>query len=298
MLSKEVLDSVKEIRTVCKEGDDKRDESLPRIIPGVERIDDIQYGDDPKWNSLDIYLPKNVDGKIPVIINIHGGGWIYGTKETYQFYGLGMAKRGFAFINPNYTLAPGVQYPKDLDEVDQYIHWVADHADEYNLDRNNVFLVGDSAGGQMAEQYVVILTNPVYREKFDYKLPNLKIRALALNSPLVFIMDPGALITPTRAYFTPEVLDNPANQDVLDVEKYITSDFLPTFISTANQDVIHDLAVRLGGFMRAREVEVVQKSWGDDKHPEPHVFLINQKDKLADEANDEEAEFFRKHMVK
>ena len=82
------------------------------------------------------------------------------------------------------------------------------------------------------------------------------------------------------------------------MEKYITSDFLPTFISTANQDFIHDCSVRLDGFLRARGVEVIQKSWGDKKQPESHVFLINQKDELASQANDEEAEFFKKHMNK
>lgn len=298
MKDQEILNAVKEMRISWKENDDKRDSGLPHDIPEVTRIDDLQYGEDPKWNLLDLYLPKNVKGKIPVIINIHGGGWVYGTKETYQFYGLGMAKRGFAFVNPNYKLGPEVKFPKELDQVNEYIHWVADHADEYNLDKNNVFLIGDSAGGQMAEQYTVILTNPEYREKFGYTLTDLKFRAVALNSPATFIKDPGMIGDGTLAYFDPEVMKSAKNQDLIDVEKYITEDFLPTFISTANEDFIHDCAVRLDGFLRAKGIEVIQKSWGDEKHPEPHVFLINQKDELAKEANDEEAEFFRKHLVK
>ena len=101
----------------------------------------------------------------------------------------------------------------------------------------------------------------------------------------------------TLAYFKPDVMDE-KNRDLLNVEKYITEDFLPTFISTANQDFIHDCAVRLDGFLRAKGIEVIQKSWGDEKHPEPHVFLINQKDELAKDANDEEAAFFKKHINK
>ena len=170
--------------------------------------------------------------------------------------------------------------------------------DRYNLDKNNVFLVGDSAGGQMAEQYTAILTNPVYREKFGYTLPDLKFRAVALNSPATFMKDSGMMRGATLAYFDPEVMKSAKNQDLIDVEKYITGDFLPTFISTANEDFIHDCAVRLDGFLRAKGVEVIQKSWGDEKHPEPHVFLINQKNELAKEANDEEAAFFRRHIVK
>ena len=298
MVDQKVIDAVNEMRTSWKASDDKRDSGLPHDIPEVKRIDDIQYGEDPKWNLLDLYLPKNVEGKVPVIIQIHGGGWVYGTKETYQFYGLGMAKRGFAFINPNYKLGPEVSFPKELDQVNEYIHWVADHADEYNLDKNNVFLVGDSAGGQMAEQYTAILTNPEYREKFGYELTDLKFRAVALNSPATFMLDPGMIGGAVTAYFKPKVMADEKNLDLLNTEKYITKDFSPTFISTANQDFIHDCAVRLDGFLRAKGIEVIQKSWGDENHPEPHVFLINQKDDLAKEANDEEAEFFRKHIVK
>ena len=159
MPEQSVLDEIRQIRVDWKKGDDERDSGLPREVAGVKRINDIAYGPDPKWNLLDIYIPQNVDGRIPVIISIHGGGWCYGTKETYQFYGLGMAQRGFAFVNPNYRLAPDVVFPEELDDVNRYIHWIDERADEYGLDRNNVFLVGDSAGGQMAEQYVAIIKN-------------------------------------------------------------------------------------------------------------------------------------------
>ena len=65
------------------------------------------------------------------------------------------------------ALAPeNAEFPDELDDVDRYMHWVDDHAEEYRLDRNNVFIVGDSAGGQMAEQYVTILTNPDYAKLF------------------------------------------------------------------------------------------------------------------------------------
>ncbi|MBP2058641.1 acetyl esterase/lipase [Lactobacillus colini] len=300
MMKQEVIDLVSDIRINWKKNDDKRDSGLPTEIPEVQRYNDLQYGPDEKWNLLDLYVPKNVEGKIPVIINIHGGGFVYGTKETYQFYGLGMAKRGFAFVNPNYKLAPEVEYPGELDQVVDYIKWVDEHADEYNLDRNNVFLIGDSAGGQMAEQYTAILTNPAYRKEMGYDLSNLKFRAVALNSPATFITDVenGLMTGAPAAYFNENIQNDPQKMKQLHVEEYITADFLPTFITTANRDFIHDCSIRLDGFLRAKGIEVICKSFGDEEHPEPHVFLINQKDELASQANDEEAEFFRRHMDK
>lgn len=104
MVSKETLTAILEMRSLFKQGDDKQDDGLDPNPQGVIRYDNLAYGPDPKWHLLDLYLPQNASGKVPLIINIHGGGWCYGTKETYQFYGLNLAQHGFAFLNPNYQL--------------------------------------------------------------------------------------------------------------------------------------------------------------------------------------------------
>ena len=238
---------VAEYRSGCKKSDDSRDSDLPHDIPEVERIDNLPYGPDEKWHTLDVYLPKKTDKPFPVIINIHGGGWIYGTKETYQYYGMSLAKRGFAFINPNYRLAPeNAEFPEELDDVDLYMHWVDDHAEEYRLDRNNVFIIGDSAGGQMAEQYVTILTNPDYAKLFPYKPLNLKFRAAGLNCAASFILTPNTLQGISGLYFTKDAVNKYHEQ--LDVEKYINHNFLPTFLITSNKDFLHDIQFTLFGF--------------------------------------------------
>ena len=143
---------------------------------------------------------------MPVIISIHGGGWVYRTKETYQFYGMGLAKEGFAFVNFNYRLAPDVQFPSELDDVNRLMHWVGEHGAEYDLDTDNVFFVGDSAGGQMEEQYLAILTNGKFRQLFGYDLPKLTVRAAALNCGAYFMLTPGFTDDVPGAYFTPEAV--------------------------------------------------------------------------------------------
>ncbi|MBQ9809830.1 MAG: hypothetical protein IJM52_01590, partial [Spirochaetales bacterium] len=52
----------------------------------IVRFDDISYGPDPVWNLLDVYRPREAQGKLPVIIDVHGGGWVYGDKYVYQYY--------------------------------------------------------------------------------------------------------------------------------------------------------------------------------------------------------------------
>ncbi|MDE7257780.1 MAG: carboxylesterase family protein, partial [Lachnospiraceae bacterium] len=83
------------IRKTFGEGDDKRDAGLT-TPDNIERYDDIQYGTDPKWNVLDVYRPKLRKGdKLPVIVSVHGGGWVYGDKERYQYYCMSLAQHGF-----------------------------------------------------------------------------------------------------------------------------------------------------------------------------------------------------------
>ena len=105
------------VRKSFKEGDDIRDAGLT-TPEDVVRYDDILYGTDPKWQVLDLYRPKNKEGeKLPVIVSIHGGGWVYGDKERYQYYCMSLAERGFAVVNFTYRLAPEFKYPAPLEDT-------------------------------------------------------------------------------------------------------------------------------------------------------------------------------------
>lgn len=288
--------AIEQLRREFKENDDRRDAGLPTTLPGVRRIDDQSYGPDPQWHRLDLYLPKNARRPLPTIINIHGGGWCYGTKETYQFYGLNWAQRGFAFVNANYRLAPAVTFPEQLNDVQAYVQWVADHAAKYHLDVNNVFLVGDSAGGQMAEQYATLLCNPVYRAQFNYNLAPLHFRALVLNSAAVFLLDPGMLSGAVAAYFPPEIVRTHRAQ--LDTEAYIEAPFLPTFICTGTADFLRNNAAKFDGFLTAKGVEHQFRMYGTTEKPEGHVFNVDQKNPVGRRATDDQQAFLTAHLAK
>ena len=85
------------IRSEFKKSDDERD-ALMNTPEDVDRWDNIVYGhDDREMQKLDVYRPKQAQGEdLPVIISVHGGGWMYGDKERYQYYCMSLAQRGFA----------------------------------------------------------------------------------------------------------------------------------------------------------------------------------------------------------
>ena len=93
------------IRHSFGSNDNKRDagQTTPE---DVIRFDNILFGNDErlkKWQLLDVYRPKaQGDGqttplkKLPVIVSVHGGAWVYGDKDRYQFYCMRLAQYGFA----------------------------------------------------------------------------------------------------------------------------------------------------------------------------------------------------------
>ena len=86
-------------KTIARRSDAKRDASL--VVPDNIHMDcDINYlGNNDKWNLLDVYYEKGTEGVQPTIISIHGGGYIYGSKEIYKHYGVYLASLGFTFVN-------------------------------------------------------------------------------------------------------------------------------------------------------------------------------------------------------
>lgn len=107
---------------------------------------------------LDVYLPTTkTQSKSPVIIYFHGGAWVTGRKEALNFNRFNGAinelrSSGYTIISPDYTLARDGQSPFPDCIIDAYdaIHWVEMHANDYQLDLNNVGVFGESAGAHIA----------------------------------------------------------------------------------------------------------------------------------------------------
>lgn len=299
--TQEMKEQIEKFRSEWKKGDDARDSGLSATDPDVIRYNDLSYGPYGKYNLLDLNLPKNHTGKLPVIINIHGGGFFYGSKETYQFYCMFLAKQGFAVINFNYRLAPDYQFPANIEDIDHVYNWLITNAEKYQLDLNNVFLIGDSAGGQMVTQIITIYTNPEYRHLFGLRNPTFKLRAGASNCGGFItknyhdtLKDQGILYT-AGLYFSTH--QDTATTDLTKVENYINNNFLPLYVMTSNKDFIRDQSLALDDFLNKKGITHEFHDYGDAEHERAHVFHINQKDELAKECNLDEIRFFKEHLA-
>jgi acetyl esterase/lipase len=169
-----------QLRKVFGEGDAKRDEGLT-TPEDIIRFNDIPYGLlDAKWQKLDVYRPKDKQGKLPVILSVHGGGWVYGDKDVYQWYCMSLAQRGFAVVNYSYRLAPEYKYPSSFEDTGAVAYWILDHAEKYGFDTEHIFGVGDSAGGHMLSLFAAALTNPSFEVPYPFP-KDFTFKAIALN---------------------------------------------------------------------------------------------------------------------
>jgi acetyl esterase/lipase len=112
---------------------------------------DIAYASVSEAQKLDIYLPDKGDGPFPVILNIHGGGWIGGDKAYKQVLSmLEGLKRGYAVVAINYRLSGEAIWPAQINDCKAAIRWVRANADQYKLDPGKIAAWGGSAGGHLS----------------------------------------------------------------------------------------------------------------------------------------------------
>lgn len=287
---------VEKMRAEFQKGDAIRDQGLTEPDT-VEKIRDLSYGPHGIDNTFDIYYPKGTKQALPTLIHIHGGGFFYGDKELYRFYTMFLASQGFTVVNFNYRLAPKHQYPAPLEDTNDLMHWIVDHAAEYYIDLNNLFLLGDSAGGQLTEQYAALTTNPDYAALFDFKIAPVHFNAVGLNCGAYFLGTEKPIEASFPYYFgeTPSA----SVKKTFPVEDYITSAFPPAFVMTASHDFLNTEGLQMGQFLVSKSIETHFKVYSNQDGSElGHVFHIDQKSAVAKACNLDQVQFFQAHLNK
>ena len=282
-----------QLRHDFKANDDIRDAGLT-TPKDVVRYDDIAYGKDLPWQALDLYRPRALAGRVlPVIVSVHGGGWMYGDKERYQYYCMSLAQRGFAVVNFTYRLAPEYKYPAGMEDTNAVFHWVFDHAKIYGLDTGHIFAVGDSAGAHMLSIYSCICANPSYAARYGFAPPAGFIpTAVALNC--------GAYVMGSeRSELMAELLPGGGTKEEIELIsplKHMTANFPPAFVMTANEDFLKPQAAVMAARLAELDVPFEYRYYGGKGQHLQHVFHCDMCSEQGRLCNDEECDFFRRFL--
>ncbi|HEY6394548.1 MAG TPA: alpha/beta hydrolase fold domain-containing protein, partial [Candidatus Binataceae bacterium] len=96
----------------------------------------------------DVAVPKG-NGPFPVVVYLHGGGWVAGSPRTHRKLAMQFAEQSYLTINVDYRLAPEHPFPAGLDDCVFAIKWAGQHAARWSGDANRMAVGGDSAGGNL-----------------------------------------------------------------------------------------------------------------------------------------------------
>lgn len=141
--------------------------------PDVEVIRNIAYANGGIRQRLDIYRPRVIPPQgCPVVLQIHGGGWIIGNKEEqalplmYQ-----LAASGWICVAANYRLSPSVGFPTHLHDCKAALAWIRTHGREYGMDPSFVAVTGGSAGGHLCALMGLTANRDENRERWELASP-------------------------------------------------------------------------------------------------------------------------------
>jgi acetyl esterase/lipase len=139
--------------------------------PDVKRIRNIAYAPDDlpgKRGLLDVVLPREDGVKRPVLLQIHGGGWVLGNKEEQGIPLMNhLAARGWVCVAINYPLSPKATWPEHLIACKRAMKWIRGNIESYGGDPTFVAVTGGSAGGHLAAMVGLTPNDPQYQPGFE-----------------------------------------------------------------------------------------------------------------------------------
>ena len=306
--------SVSLIRAAFEAGGARTRRALEKHVPAVEvtTVEALPYRDDDAVALLDIHFPASAasDGKkLPVVIWIHGGAWLSGSRQDALPYFRLMAAEGYAVVAPDYSLAPSATFPHPLRQLSDVRAWLQAHAGLYPIDPERLFLAGDSAGAQLAAQLAAMGANPAHAEEVGVPgvfTPGV-VRGVVLQCGL---FDVPALVraNPDRsrlmhwgtaatvlAYAGTTDPDSPVLARIAPIP-HLTARFPAAWITGGNADPLTPgHSVVFADRLRELGVPVTTLFWPDDHQPKlPHLYPFNLDNAEGQEAFESMVEFLRR----
>lgn len=136
--------------------------------PDVQRHRRLAYAPGGLRSEIDIYHQKDRPAGRPVLLQVHGGGWVIGEKE-HQGQPLmnHMAARGWVCAAVNYPLSPKARWPQHAVAIKTAVAWLREHAAEYGGDPSFVAITGESAGGHLCAFTALSANDPTLQPGFE-----------------------------------------------------------------------------------------------------------------------------------
>ncbi len=149
----------------------------------IKILPDVKYFDGDDECVMDLYFDERGKRKRPVLIYIHGGGFVAGGKEFRKSIAMWYATQGFFVLNVNYGLSPNAVFPEQLEHLVEALNWIEKNAEKYNLNTKKIVASGDSAGAYFASMLACVCESKSLQKKLNIQT-NMHLCAVVLNCGL------------------------------------------------------------------------------------------------------------------
>ncbi|MGK0553443.1 alpha/beta hydrolase [Macrococcus capreoli] len=279
---------------------DQYKDAFNKLPNGIRVIRGIAYSDRTQNNTLNIYYPEIKQNQYPVIVNVHGGGYVYSNKETYEGYCMTLATHGFAVVSYDYDLAPMQKYPTPIVQLNECMHWLKDNGEQYDIDMKRLFIIGDSAGAQIMAQYVTMLTSEQYQQYFQYRIPDINVKGVAINCGFFNAIDIAIAKKKSLTRYMVRGLmedyigkDFHVKQQEINFEPYINANFPATFVASSVNDMLVGKSPDILLYLRKQGVKTIYREYGQGDYFAQHNFQMDIRRPYARQCTLDETKFFK-----
>ena len=118
-------------------------------------VSDVAYGEDSPAHVLDLYLPTEGERPYPVVVYVHGGGYVQGDKAHHLSPLLHVLEHGYALACVNYRLSGEAPFPAQIEDVVDAVEFIQDNAGQWGLDADRVLLWGETHGAYLTDRIAI-----------------------------------------------------------------------------------------------------------------------------------------------
>jgi acetyl esterase/lipase len=232
---------------------------------------------------LDIYTPLTAGGHPrPVILWIHGGGFISSSSATVRDYAILVAHAGYTFASLDYSIAPGARYPVPVRQANAALRYLRAHARRFGGDPARLVLGGDSAGAQIASQVAAVQTDAALARSVGLTaaVPPGALRGVVLfcgiyDASTVAGTGFFALRTYLWAYTGVRDWTSYRAIDQLSTTRHVTAQYPPTFLTAGDADPLRTQAAELASVLRRHAVPLTTLFWNGTGDHLGHEYQFN-----------------------
>lgn len=279
------------IRTLFDHGAAQASARLRPHVPAgvVEHLGEVYDASSPD-GLFDLFLPPpamRAEGALPpLVVWVHGGGAVSGSREDLANYARVLAGQGLAVATVDYSIAPEATYPTPLRQINAALAHLSANAGRWGLDARRFVLAGDSAGAHIAAQVGNLTVVPAYARALGIEpaLQPGQLRAMLLFcGPYVMRSSDASGVarwfmhTVLWAYSgTRHYEADPAFAATANVIDHLTADFPPTFVSAGNADPLLPHSKALAARLQALGTQVHAAFFpADHQPPLPHEYQFD-----------------------